>query len=550
MSPLRAAWRHYPLRKNVMRRFLLAPALCLIAMPAGAQTLKGDVAYLASDAMRGREAGTREYQTAAEYVVEQMRAAGLSPAGEGGGWFQQVPLASAKLLDGSTVSMTRGRRRVPLAFNRDWTQRAEVRSASVDVSAPVVFAGYGIVDPVSGRNDLNGVDVRGKIVAVLSGAPATLPSDERAHLSSRDAKAKAAQAAGAVGIVTLETEATHASYPFAASAKRWESVSMTWAHPDGTPDLAAPRVPSLGYFSMAGAAKLFAGSRLSWGAVLRAAAAGRAVPTGPLTVSLNAALRAKIDRTASPNVVGLLPGSDPVLKAEYVVLSAHLDHVGVGAPDASGDTIYNGALDNAAGIAAMLDAARTIAKGPRPKRSILFVAVTAEEKGLIGSDFFATTPTVAKSAIVANVNLDMPILTYRFVDMVALGANRSGVGPIVAAAARGEGIALVPDPMPEEGNFTRTDHYSFVRQGIPAVSLDLGPGGPGKAATEDFLNNHYHQPSDDLSLPIDWTAADKFVAVNARSCQCGGAPAVEQGRLFRPDLRRSDGAIGTRRCAC
>lgn len=501
-------------RKIPMRRFLLSSVLSLAAIPAGAQDLKRDVAYLASDAMQGREAGTKEYQAAADYVAREMQTAGLVPAGENGGWFQRVPLVSAQLVQGSTLSVTRGRRRVPLVFNRDWTQRAEVRAASVDVSAPVVFAGYGIVDPVSGRNDLAGLDVRGKIVAVLSGAPDTLASDERAHLSSREEKAKAAQAAGAVGIVTLETPAANAAYPFASSAKRWDSVSMNWAHPDGTPDLAAPLVPSLGYFSMDGAAKLFAGAKISWPAVLAAAKAGQPVPTGPLTVTLSARLRARMNHIASPNVVGLLPGSDPALKAEHVVLSAHLDHVGVGRPDATGDTIYNGALDNAMGVAAMLDAARTIARGPRPRRSILFVAVTAEEKGLIGSDYFAHKPTVDKASVVANVNLDMPILTYRFVDMVALGADRSGVGPIVAAAARAEGIALVPDPMPEEGNFTRTDHYSFVQQGVPAVSLDLGPGGPGRAATEDFLEHHYHQPSDALSLPIDWTAADKFVAVN------------------------------------
>jgi Zn-dependent M28 family amino/carboxypeptidase len=209
-----------------------------------------------------------------------------------------------------------------------------------------------------------------------------------------------------------------------------------------------------------------------------------------------------------------LPGADKQLSREHVVLTAHLDHLGITEP-AKGDSIYNGALDNAAGVASMLEVAKQFQAGSRrPKRSVLFVALTAEEKGEIGSDFFARNPTVPRESLAANVNLDMPILTYRFIDLVAFGADRSTIGPTVAHVVASHGFKLTPDPIPDQAAFVRTDSYSFVKQGIPAVTLFLGLQGEGAKSVDDFLANHYHQPSDDLSLPIDWTAGVNFITLN------------------------------------
>jgi hypothetical protein len=520
-----------------MRSLLLSlPLLSLIvAQPALAQTtpvpsapapaaaaaapltpeqaaIKAHVAFLASDALRGREAGTPDYDVAAEYVASQMLAAGLSPAGKDGSWFQPVPLVAAKPAGEPMMALNIAGRQVPMVFGQDWTIRVTPYAERIDLSAPVVFAGYGVVDPKTGRDDYRGLDVRGKIVAILYNGIKGLNSEIAAHLGNRVDRARLAKARGAVGVVVLESSQIHAVFPFEAMAKGWDSRGVTWADAAGKPR--DPGAPVLGMLSFAGAEKLFEGAKIRWSDVRAADDAGKKLPTGPLAATLSTDQRYTIEHIQSDNVVGMLRGSDPQLANEVVVLSAHLDHVGVTEP-VNGDAINNGALDNAIGIASMLEVARAFgAEANRPKRSLLFVAVTAEEKGLIGSDYFATNPTVAKEDIVANVNLDMPILTYRFVDLVAFGADRSSIGPAVAAAAKARGFALVPDPEPEEASFVRTDHYSFVRQGVPSVSLSPGPGGPGAAATKAFLDNNYHQPSDDMRLPIDWKAAEDFVEVN------------------------------------
>jgi Zn-dependent M28 family amino/carboxypeptidase len=233
-----------------------------------------------------------------------------------------------------------------------------------------------------------------------------------------------------------------------------------------------------------------------------------------LPMTARVALKTEINRVMSSNVAGLLEGSDPVLKDQVVVLSAHLDHTGI-CPEVKGDTICNGAMDNAMGIASMIEVAHGFKHlKARPKRSILFLAVTAEEKGLVGAEYFAQNPTLPKGNLVGNVNLDMPIVTYDFKDVVAFGAERSSIGPAVARAGATMGIALVPDPEPEQGIFTRSDHYRFVQQGIPSVFLVTGPGGEGAVAGAAFQKTHYHQPSDDMNLPFNWGAATKFVALN------------------------------------
>ena len=290
---------------------------------------------------------------------------------------------------------------------------------------------------------------------------------------------------------------------------------MKWVGADGKPNYPGPNLPLTGYLGPKAAAKLFANAPAPLTSLLAATQQDGARPKGfPLNQKLRAERHSTTRRIQSPNVIGVLPGSDPKLRNEYIVLSAHLDHLGRIKPE-HGDSIANGAMDNAMGVATMLEAARAfVESGTVPKRSIMFVALTGEEEGLLGSEYLAMHPVIAGGKVVGAVNLDMPIVTYDFQDMVAYGADHSTVGKAVAEAIASQGIKLSPDPAPEQVSFVRSDHYSFVKAGVPAVSLDLGPAGPGAKATEDFLTNHYHRVSDDMKLPFNWGAAAKFALVN------------------------------------
>ncbi|WP_137861646.1 MULTISPECIES: M20/M25/M40 family metallo-hydrolase [unclassified Sphingomonas] len=491
-----------------MKRHLLLAATLLAAVPAfaqdlgtGAAALKAHVQFLASDAMKGRDTGSPELAIAEQYVAAQMLAAGLKPAGANGGWLQPVPLIAYRPADHGSLVLRRGAVETVMEWGKDYLTRSVPSNPKVALSGPVVFAGYG------SEGEYKGLNVKGAIVAVLRDAPHSGPSDVRAHLGIPVEQSRVAAAHGAIGMILVEGNARHAVYSFGQTVPRWQSGAMTW---QGSPDGAA--APAFSYVGFDGAAKLFAGSKIQWDAVLAADKADKPLPRGPLGVIATGTSNTEIRTLTASNVAGVLEGTDK--KGEYVVLSAHLDHVGVGEPDAKGDRIYNGAMDNAVGTAAMLEVARRFqASGKAPRRSILFVAVTAEEQGLVGSEYFAANPVVPRGSIVADVNLDMPILTYDFVDLVAYGADRSTLGRIVEAAAAAEGVKLVPDPTPEEASFVRSDHYSFVKAGIPAVSLDLGPGGPGAAATKEFLDKHYHKPSDEVGL-IDWKQGLRFVGLN------------------------------------
>jgi Zn-dependent M28 family amino/carboxypeptidase len=267
---------------------------------------------------------------------------------------------------------------------------------------------------------------------------------------------------------------------------------------------------------------VFAGAPRTLDAVLKEADKAGGKPKGfPLKTTARIQGESTASRITSPNVIAVLPGSDPALANEYVVLSAHLDHIGLastkpGEP-ADKDRINNGALDNAAGIATMLEVARAMAEAPdKPRRSIIFLASTGEEKGLIGADYYAQHPTVPAKAIVGNVDLDMPLLLYPFTDVIAFGADHSSLGPIVAAAVKPMGVKLSPDPMPQEGIFVRSDHYMFVRRGVPAVFLATGFANGGEKAWGAFLSGAYHHPDDDMKQKIDWQAGARFAEANYR----------------------------------
>ncbi|OYW30340.1 MAG: aminopeptidase [Caulobacter sp. 12-67-6] len=514
------------------RAALLSAALLMVAQPVLAapkaktpaasfspspDNIRAHMAFLADDLLEGREAGTRGYDIAANYVASQYAQLGVKPGGGNGSYLQRVPLLAFKNASEGAFSVTGADgQAIALKFGEDYLPSAQAQATEVAVSAPLVFVGYGVVAPGMNRDDYAGLDVKGKIVVLLTGAPSSLQTEERAHYGNLTVKRAEAAKRGAVGVIVMGTTSSEKRRPFERGVAYYSEWRMTWRDAQDVGYVRGVSAPTLASISPKGAAKLFAGAPVALDAVLAAAETPEGAVKGfDLPFKAAVALKSEIEKRESSNVVGVIEGSDPALKAQTIILTAHLDHTGVNDHGKGPDKINNGALDNASGIATLLEVARGFRDAKtKPKRTILLVAVTAEEKGLVGSEYFANNPTVQKADIAANVNLDMPVLLYPFTDVIAFGADRSTLGPAVARAAGRAGIALSGDPMPEEGLFTRSDHYRFVEQGVPSVFLMTGFQNGGEKGFKDFLSTHYHKPSDDLNLPIDYVAAAKFAQVN------------------------------------
>ncbi len=489
---------------------LICPAPAIADEPnVSPDAVRAHIEFLASDAMEGRETGARGHEIAANYVASQFRALGLRPA-TATGWFQQVPFNAVLLQDDKSRFSIAGQSFI----NRKEVLFSPARKAGTDTrQGQVVFAGYGIDDPKAGFDDYAGLNVKGKIVAVLSGFPKGMPSDIGAHYGRT--KAKFAEKRGAIGIITIRTLERERTRPWTREIEGPVHPSVAWAEADGSSFSETPGINFGLTLHDKAAAALFAGAKTPLAAVLADADKQGGRPKGfPLKPEISLSRVTTAATITSPNVIGMLPGSDPKLAGEYVLLMAHLDHIGID-PSKTDDKVFNGAMDNASGTASMIEAARALAAMPnRPRRTILFAAVTAEEKGLLGSDYLSRHPVVANGKVVSVVNLDMPVLLYDFQDIVAFGAEHSTMGPIVARAAAKMGLALSPDPLPSEALFTRSDHYSFVKQGVPSVFLMTGFKNGGEKIFKDFLATHYHKVSDQPSLPFDWNAAAKFAKIN------------------------------------
>jgi hypothetical protein len=504
-----------------MRFWPFAALGLLLAASASAQPdpqfsadrFRAHVAFLADDALEGRATGSRGEAAAAQYVADQFSALGLRPGGDDGGWYQQVRFRSARLTGGTlAISVPAGTRR--WANGSDVILFPSFTAEQSDVTAATVFAGYGLDAPAQGLDDYRGLDVRGKIVVLLAGLPGGLPSELAAYLG--DQKAAMASARGAIGVVQVNTARYAAAVPWDVAMTFGAEPTMTWLDPAGRPSVAAAADASASLNDPA-AEVLFSGARRSYAQVRAEAARARVRPRGfPLAARIRLQRTSAWTATTSRQVIGLLPGADPALRDQHVVLMGHLDHLGLKADAAPGaDNIYNGALDNAAGIATMLEAARAFAQAQaRPRRSILFMANTGEEEGLLGAASFADHPTVPIGTIVAAVDLDMPVLLYDFTDVIAFGADHSTVAETVARAARQMGVAVSPDPMPEQNLFVRSDHYEFVKRGVPAILLATGFANGGAAQWRSFLGERYHEVDDDMRQPINWEAGARYARLN------------------------------------
>lgn len=503
------------MRLNALFAAVAAVSLSAVATAQVAATpeftadrFRSHVAFLADDLLEGRNAGERGYDLAAHYVATQLSGLGVQPANQGS-WYQRVPFVEYRLAD-TGASITIGGR--TFAHRNDVLVASSPYTDRTSIEAPVVFVGYGLDAPAAGLNDYAGLDVKGKIVAVLPGTPKGLPSDLRAHLNSD--KRRMAEARGAVGMVTILPPEAAANFNKMAASS--DSSDITWVEPSGRPFTASPTLAFRASLSKPAADALFAGAPKTVEAVHAEAKQDGAKPTGfPLKHMVRIERQNTTKPFSSPNVVGMIPGSDPSLANEYVLLMAHLDHIGI-SPKADGDKINNGAMDNATGISTLLEVARAMTEGgKRPRRPILFAAVTAEEDGLLGAQYLAKHPVLGTDGkIIGVVNLDMPVLLYDFVDVIAFGSEHSTLGPIVDRAGARMNVKRIEDPLPQEGLFTRSDHYRFVQEGIPSVFLMTGFGNGGDKQFTNFLSTNYHKPGDDLSQPINWEAGAKFARIN------------------------------------
>ena len=488
---------------------------------AGARRIEAHVRFLADDLLEGRQAGTRGYELAALYVATELRALGLEPAGEGGSYFQNVPMVQGeRIAEGARFEIERDGKRTALAFETDYLPNVVYGDPNPSLTAPMVFVGQAISAPELKHDDFAGVDLQGKVAVIFGNAPPTFSNDQRAYYAWRMQKSGALVAHGAVGVIYVNDPRDEAKRPWERGAKNWRLPGMRLLDEQLKPVDDFPELRG-GVILRSGAAEvLFEGSGHTAAEVFKLLEQGK-LQSFPLTGTVTLAQSSSFTEVISRNVVARLPGSDPKLAAEHVVFSAHLDHLGIGA-EVDGDTIYNGALDNAMGIGVMLEAARRFtAERDRPRRSILFLAVTAEEKGLLGSDQFTRRPTVPFDSLVANVNMDMPLLLMPMRDVVPIGLEHSDLQGMVEQAAHELGVTLSPDPFPEETVFVRSDQLAFIKRGIPAVYLDGGvlavdPKVDVKAAQREFLKDHYHLPSDDTSQAIHYPDAARLAALNER----------------------------------
>jgi hypothetical protein len=465
------------------------------------------VEALAADDMRGREAGTAEHRKAAEYVAAQFRAAGLQPAGTDG-FFQSVAFNTRRYVEAdSRLVLVRGETRGPVALGDEAVFSMRIDPAP-QVDAPLVFVGYGLTIPETGHDDLTGLDLRGKVAVFFTGGPADTPGPLLAHYQSRRERCEALKRAGAIGTVAIRNPRGE-DLPWERSALARFMPTMELTEPEliDTPGQQLSVV-----FNTEPAARLFEGTGRDFKELLAAAIERRPLPRFDLPTAVHAKVAFDTDTRQSDNVAGLLPGSDPALAKEYVLLSAHLDHLGVGSP-IGGDAVYNGAMDNASGIATLIETARVLAGAtPRPRRSIVFLAVTAEEKGLLGSRYSAAHPTVPKDAIAADVNVDMFSPLFPLASVIANGADESDLGDDLRRVAESMKLVVAPDPEPERNGFIRSDQYSFIRRGIPSLTLRVGyqKGSPEHEIVRRWMKERYHAPSDDLAQPVDLQAAADF----------------------------------------
>ncbi len=499
----------------MMRKKLCGLTLCALAVTAatdwneaGRQWWK-HVEYLASDGLEGRNLGSPGYDKAADYVAGQFERAGLKPGGKGS-YFQPVEFSQisldeshshlALIQDGQSTS-------VPVPGEAQLGYGAD---SSPTLETGIVFAGYGLKIPEAQYDDLKDPAIKGAVVAFLTGGPESVDGNLRSHYSSVKERWSALHAAGAVGMISIPNP-RDMEIPWSRQAAAWGRPRVNLAEESLTPTRGMKFSAT---WNPEKADDLFAGSGHTFAEILQAAKEQRPLPHFVLTRSVKAAVAVQVQPVGSKNVVAIHPGDNPELRDQYVVISAHLDHLGTGKP-VNGDGIYNGAMDDASGVASLIEIAKHLkSSGEKTGRSLLFIAVTGEEKGELGSEYFAANPTV-KGRIVADLNMDMFLPLFPLKWLEVQGLNESTLGDDVRVVAEASGVKVQADKEPNRNRFIRSDQYSFVKEGVPAVAFKFGyiPGDPEEKIFKDWYTNRYHGVSDDVNQPVDLAGAAQFNSI-------------------------------------
>jgi hypothetical protein len=492
------------------------------------------IAYLASDEMQGRQTGSEHHHKAAAYVADQFRELGLEEAGTKG-YFQPIEFETRRLIESdSSLAFERGGAAIRFELGEQATL-GRAGDSGETVEAEMVFVGYGMTVPEHNYDDFAGLDVKGKVIVTLAGAPAGIPGALASHYQSGDERRKNLARVGALGGASiLNPRIMEMSWE--RGSKFRLQTGMDLADPElsqeGVAKLAFTVNPDYGDWFLAD-------SPYSLEQLLALDKDKKPLPKFPIPGKIRGKVALEKSKVTSENVVALLPGADAQLKNEYVLFSAHLDHIGVGEP-VNGDSINNGAMDNASGIATLIEVARELQRADPPlKRSILLLACTGEEKGLLGSRYFAARPTVEIDNVVANLNFDMflPVVPLRAV--MALGAEESDLGVWLREAAGQAGLQVQPDPVPERNRFIRSDQYNFIKKGVPALAFKFGvePGSADEKTMTAWYSDRYHSPSDDLSQPVSKEGAVAFnrlmAALATRIANAEGRPQWNAESFFR-----------------
>lgn len=483
------------------------PASAQAADPAkAASPWWGHVAVLAASDMQGRMTGGSGYQRAADYVAARFRDYGLKPGGTAG-YFQPVGF-EVQVVDQGRSSVVLTPPDGVAVTGPDLMAISPGVQQPAAVKAPLVFVGYGVHLPQAGYDDFAGLDLKGKVAVLIRGGPDELSRPLKAYASAEEL-APLLEARGAVGMVTISTP-DRMETPWARSVYSAGQPGLYLS------DSALRRYRGAFFFAQMNPMKaelLFAGADHTFAELADLANRGLRLPPVGLKTQLEAHVAVSTSHLTAPNVVGVLPGSDPTLAAEAVVLSGHLDHLGVGAPENGGDGVFHGAMDNASGVASILEIARQLQRQhAQPRRSIIFLVVCGEEKGLLGSRYFATRPSVFAGRLVADINIDMFLPIVPLTKLVAYGDSESSLGGTARAVAAEHGVEIVPDPAPDRFIFIRSDQYSFIRTGVPAVMFEFSatPGSPEERVLTDWRFLRYHAQQDDLDQPVNLAAAEAF----------------------------------------
>jgi Zn-dependent M28 family amino/carboxypeptidase len=477
-----------------------------------ADRLRGHVRFLSSDLLEGRGPASRGDALTQEYIAAQMQGAGLLPGAPDGTFFQPFDIVGVSAKNPSPLVVTRGSEKVELKYHDDYIAVSGVQSPDAGVQdAEVVFAGYGIVAPEYQWDDFKGADLKGKVLLVMNNDPESDPNlfagKTRLYYGRWNYKYESGARAGAAAVIIIHTVPS-AGYP-------WQVVQTSWTGEQfELPSTGDPTLQIEAWVTEESARRLvqLGGQDLD---KLRASAQTRDFKPVPLGVRLSARLHNEVTRKKTANVVGRLPGADPKRAAEAVVYTAHHDHLGINEDAKPGeDAIYNGAYDNATGVAALLAIAEAMVRStPRPARSVLFAAVAAEEQGLLGSQYLAAHPPLPPGRMAVDINMDGINILGRTRDIEMIGLGKSTVDAIVEPLVKKQGRVLVPDQMPDRGFFYRSDQFNFAKVGVPAAYFKAGddvigkPAGWGKKQQEHFEKTDYHQPSDHMKPDWDFSGA-------------------------------------------